>query len=126
MTNDDKDILNIDAFTKLMKVAQDLSNFESHKTLFLRGPLFFLWQKKRHVKHQRELALLAHRCQPLTAGFLMTTSSESNPFILAFLSSQPSSISLLILKQSNSNFIKYISSKSKLYQEHFNIIHKLE
>ena len=42
MTNDDKDILNIDAFTKLMKVAQDLSNFESHKTLFLRGPLFFL------------------------------------------------------------------------------------
>ena len=40
MTNDDEDVLDIDAFTKLMKAAQDSINFESHITSFLRGPLF--------------------------------------------------------------------------------------
>ena len=35
MSDDNKDILNIDTFAKLLKVAQDSSNFESHKTLFL-------------------------------------------------------------------------------------------
>ena len=43
MTEDDEDVLDIDAFTKLMhlnaftklmKAAQDSSNFESHKTTF--------------------------------------------------------------------------------------------
>ena len=41
MTDNDKDILDIDVFTKLMKTAQSFSNFKSHKTLFLYGfPLF--------------------------------------------------------------------------------------
>ena len=35
ITNDDKNILDINIFTKLLKIAQDLSNFETHKTLFL-------------------------------------------------------------------------------------------
>ena len=37
MANNDKDIFNVDAFTKLMKAAQDSSKFESHKTPFLHG-----------------------------------------------------------------------------------------
>lgn len=37
MTDDNKDILDVDAFTKLMKAAQDSNNFESHKTFFLFG-----------------------------------------------------------------------------------------
>ena len=37
MTDDNKDIFNMDTFIKLIKAAQDSSNFESHKTLFLHG-----------------------------------------------------------------------------------------
>lgn len=33
--NNDENILNINAFTKLLKATQDLSNFKSHETLFL-------------------------------------------------------------------------------------------
>lgn len=35
MINDDGDILNIDIFTKLLKVAQNSSNFENYKTSVL-------------------------------------------------------------------------------------------
>lgn len=35
MTEDNEDILDIDAFIKLLKVAQNSNSFESHKTLFL-------------------------------------------------------------------------------------------
>lgn len=38
MTNNDKNVLDIDAFTKLLRAAQDSSNFKSYKTPFLRGP----------------------------------------------------------------------------------------
>lgn len=35
--NNDNNILDINAFIKLLKANQNLSNFESHKTLFLRS-----------------------------------------------------------------------------------------
>ena len=35
MADDDKNIFNMDTFTKLMKAAEDSSDFESHKTIFL-------------------------------------------------------------------------------------------
>lgn len=35
MADDDEDILDIDAFTKLLKATQDSSNFENYKTSFL-------------------------------------------------------------------------------------------
>ncbi len=38
VTDDDENILDVDAFTKLMKALQDSSNFKSHKTPFLHGP----------------------------------------------------------------------------------------
>ena len=41
MTDDDKDILDINIFIKLLKTIQDLKNFESYKTPFLFSPHFF-------------------------------------------------------------------------------------
>ena len=38
MTDDNKDILDIDAFTKLLRADQNLSNFENNKIPFLRNP----------------------------------------------------------------------------------------
>ena len=38
VTDDDEDVLDIEAFTKLLKAAQNSSNFESYKILFLHGP----------------------------------------------------------------------------------------
>lgn len=40
--DDNKDIFNVDTFTKLMKVVQDFSNFENYKILFLCSLQFFL------------------------------------------------------------------------------------
>lgn len=40
MTDNDEEVLDKDTFTKLLKVAQDTNNFESHKTLFLCGSHF--------------------------------------------------------------------------------------
>ena len=37
MIDDNKDILDIDAFIKLLKVAHNSKNFKNHKTLFLYG-----------------------------------------------------------------------------------------
>lgn len=48
MINDDEDILDIDAFTKLIKTVQDFNNFESHKKLFLCGFFFASEQKREH------------------------------------------------------------------------------
>ena len=48
ITDDDKDILDIDTFTKLIKATQDSSNFKSHKTPFLRGSHLSI-QKKRGI-----------------------------------------------------------------------------
>ena len=48
MTDDNEDVLDINAFTKLLKFAQDSNNFESHKTSFLRDPHFSTRQKMRH------------------------------------------------------------------------------
>lgn len=42
MTNNNKNILNIDAFTKLIKTIQNFSNFKSYKILFLDSFYFFL------------------------------------------------------------------------------------
>ena len=49
MTDDDEDVLDIDAFAKLLRAAQDSRNFESHKTPFLRGPHLSTRQKRRHM-----------------------------------------------------------------------------
>lgn len=49
MIDDDKNVLNINVFTKLIKAVQDFSNFESNNTLFLYGFHFFTQQKKNHV-----------------------------------------------------------------------------
>ncbi len=38
MIDDNKDVLDIDAFAKLIRVAQDSSNFESHRAPYSRGP----------------------------------------------------------------------------------------
>ena len=79
MTDDDEDVLDIDTFNKLMKEAQDPSNFESHKALFLHGSLLSSRQKRRHTQHQCELDLSAHGCQPFTSGFSITTSLKLDP-----------------------------------------------
>lgn len=46
MTDDDKDVLDIDIFTKLLKAAKDSSNFESHKTYFYMAFIFLLDKKE--------------------------------------------------------------------------------
>lgn len=126
MTDDDEDIFDVDAFTKLMKAAQDSSNFESHKTPFLRGAHLSSQQKRRHAQHQRELASSAHGCQSLTAGFLITTSSEPDPSTSSLPSFELSPISPPILEQSNSSLVQYTSPKAKLHQERLDAIHELE
>ena len=62
MTDDDKDVLDMDLFTKLFKVTQDLSRFKNHQTLFLNGPHLFKQQKRRHTQYQRKLVSSAHGC----------------------------------------------------------------
>lgn len=47
MINDNENILDINTFTKLLKTIQNLSNFESYKTLFLYGPYYS--KKKKHI-----------------------------------------------------------------------------
>ncbi len=126
MTDDDEDILDVDAFTKLMKAAQDSSNFESHKTPFLRGPHLSSRQKRRYAQHQRELASSAHGCQPLTAGFLITPSSKPDLSTSSLPSSQLSPISPQILEQSNPSLVQHTSSKAKLHQDRLDAIHELE
>lgn len=42
MTDNNKNVLNIYVFNKLMKVAKNPNNFESHKTSFLRNFFLFL------------------------------------------------------------------------------------
>lgn len=42
MINDNKNVLNIDAFIKLIKIVQDFNNFESYKILFLYNFNFFI------------------------------------------------------------------------------------
>lgn len=37
MSDNDKDIFDVDTFIKLLKIVQDSSNFESHKIPFLHG-----------------------------------------------------------------------------------------
>lgn len=126
MIDDSKNILNIDAFTKWRKVAQDSSNFKSHKTSFLCSLLFFFQQKKRHIQYQHELTLSVYRCQPLIIEFFIMTSSKADPSILLLLFSQALTTSPPILEQSNFNLIKYTFFKAKLYQKCLNIIHKLK
>ena len=41
ITDNDEDVLDIDAFTKLLKAAQDSTSFETHRTPFLCGPNLF-------------------------------------------------------------------------------------
>lgn len=40
MTNNDKNIFNINIFIKLIKIIQNFSNFKSYKKLFLHGFYF--------------------------------------------------------------------------------------
>lgn len=42
MRDNNKNVLNINIFIKLIKIAQDFSNFKSHKTLFLQGFYLFI------------------------------------------------------------------------------------
>ena len=127
MTDDDEDVLDINAFTKLLRAAQDSSNFESHKTPFLRGFHLPIRQKRRHAQYQRKLASSAHGCQPLIAGFLITnvpipvnlsTSTSSFP--------PPSPVFPPTNDQSHPSLVKDICPKAKLYQEYLNAIHDLE
>ena len=37
MKEDDRDVIDMNIFTKFLRPIQDSSNFESHKTLFLHG-----------------------------------------------------------------------------------------
>lgn len=46
MIDDDENILDVNMFIKLMKIAQDFHNFESHKTLFLDDFYLFLDKKQ--------------------------------------------------------------------------------
>lgn len=80
ITDDDGDMLDTDAFSKLLRAAQDSKNFDSLKIPFQRGPFFSTRQKKRHTQHQRQLALSAHGSRPLIAGFLIpkTPSAEAD------------------------------------------------
>lgn len=41
MINNDKNVLDIDIFIKLIRVTQDFSNFKSHQTLFLHSSYLF-------------------------------------------------------------------------------------
>ena len=45
MTDDDDHVLDIDAFTKLIRAAQDSSNFGSHKNFYVAS--IFLHNKKK-------------------------------------------------------------------------------
>lgn len=76
MTDDDEKILDVNAFDILMKAAQDSSNFENHKLSYVRGPELSKQQKRKLAGDKREQAALAHGCQSLTAGFLITKASE--------------------------------------------------
>ena len=69
MTDDNENVLAIDTFIKLIKVAQNPNNFEIYKLLFLRDPLFSSKQKRRHVQHQCKLASSIHKYQPLKTRF---------------------------------------------------------
>lgn len=51
MKDNNRNILNIDIFTRLIKVAQDFSNFKNHKTLFILCFYFFIQQKKRYIQY---------------------------------------------------------------------------
>lgn len=46
MTNDNKNIFNLDTFTKLIKTFEDSNNFKNYKIPFLLVFHIFSWQKK--------------------------------------------------------------------------------
>ena len=70
MTDDDDEMLNVNAFDILLKAAQDSSNFKKHKLPYSRGPELSKRQKKRRAEDKRGLATSADGCQLLTMGFL--------------------------------------------------------
>lgn len=49
ITDNIKDVLDINIFIKLLRVVQNSINFENYKILFLHGPYFSTQQKKRHI-----------------------------------------------------------------------------
>lgn len=49
MINVDKNILNIDAFIKLIKAAQNFQNFKNYKIPLLCDLLFFSYQRKMYI-----------------------------------------------------------------------------
>ena len=130
MTDNDEDVLDINAFTKLIRATQDSSNFESYKTPFSYGPYLSTRQKRRHAQHQHKLALSAHGYQLLIARFLITNilerQTQVDPSLLSLLFLQPSLISPPTFEQSNSSLVKYTCAKTKLHQERLDAIHDLE
>ena len=72
MIDDDKNIINVNAFDILMKAA--FKNFESSKILDLRSLELSDWQKRRIADEKHKLATSANGCQLFTAGFLIIKS----------------------------------------------------
>ena len=67
MIDDDKNIINVNAFDILMKAAS--KNFENSKIPYLHSPELFDRQKRNIADEKRKLAALANRCQSFTARF---------------------------------------------------------
>lgn len=69
MTNNDKNVININAFDILMKTASN--NFENSKIPYSRSFELSERQKKRIVDKKCKLAASANRCQSFTAKFFI-------------------------------------------------------
>ena len=127
ITDNNEDVLDIDAFTKLLKVAQNSSNFESHKTLFLHGSHLSTQQKRSYAQYHRKLALLVYGCQTFKVGFLIT--NIPNPVDLSTSTSSfpsPLPVFLPTNDQSHPSLVKNTCPKAKLHQKRLNVIHDLE
>ncbi len=121
MTDDDEDTLDEDAFAKLLGVARDFRNFETHKIAYIRGPSYTKqWERKR-AQHRRELAASAQGCQPLEARFLIQKTVQSTVPI-----EQSPLRSFDVSQAAKIHITKYISPKDRLHSQRLDAIRELE
>ena len=133
MTDKDNDDLNFNAFSVLMKAAQDSKNFDSHKFSYSQGPELSDQQKQRHADKKCKLTASAKGSLSLTAGFLSTelldtpeTSVTLDSSPSSFSSIEPFHISHANSNCSTSNLVQYIDPTSELHQKRSDAIQDLE
>ena len=97
MTDDDNEMLNVNAFDILLNAARDSSNFKKHKLPYSRNPELSEQQKKRRAGDKRGLAASVDGCQLLTTGFLTFKASEISETPEISIKSDRSSLSLFFL-----------------------------